>query len=166
MIELQFGVPSQRRTVEEKHADKAVITLEAWKGKGTSKKFSLNKNATELLMLEEEATISFSFNVVDRVVMILNSTGLDIDSIKVTKTKPRSMSNSKTYDFFTKFLNLNNEIDNEFELEVVDEVLFEGRPLFSIRNLNEVVENVEVKEEDQIEMDSESILEEQVQEVN
>jgi hypothetical protein len=116
---LNFGVPSQRARKEEKYPNQAVVTMTAYKGKGTAKKFEFNKKACEALFLEDGSEVSISFH--EGNILIVNTTGQEVENYKVTKGNPRSFSNAKVYEYFTKFLSLSNDVENEFSLEALQE---------------------------------------------
>lgn len=131
---MNFGVPNQKQKKEEKYPNLAVATVLIDGGKGTSRAISFNKKACELLKLDEEAKIAFSF---DKKVLVMNadqSAVPDAYGIKVTKNAPRRISEKKTYQFMSKMLGLDNTIENEFTLELNDDnelgiVAFELKPL-------------------------------------
>jgi hypothetical protein len=149
MIELKFGVPTKARsTKEEKYPNTAVITMLEHKGKGTAKKFELNKKASEILGVnEDEASVAISF--MEGKVYMVKANGSEEESYKLTKNSPKSFSNSKVYDYFHKFLNLNTSQDNEFLVtEVSDSSYGEGKiyelsSMFTENNQEESTEEVE-----------------------
>lgn len=116
MIELKFGVPTQARAKkEEKYPNEAVVTMLEWKGKGTAKKFEFNKKAEELLGFTEDSAVAISF--MEGKIYLVKATGEEEETYKLTKNSPRSFSNSKVYEYFQKFKNLDVSKDNEFLLK-------------------------------------------------
>lgn len=144
MIELKFGVPTQKRTKkEEKYPNLAVITMHAWGGKGTSKKFELNPKASIALGVEEDGDHAVAVSFAEGNIYIVKATGEEDENYKLTKGTPRSFSNSRVYDYFQKFLSLDNTKDNEFILEQVEGADYNGGGVFI---LNKVVEGSATEE--------------------
>lgn len=123
---MNFGVPTQKvvRKVE-KHPETPVLTLGAYKGKGTSYSMFVNKKAVEVLGLpENNATLAFSFDTDEdgncTSVKVLNGSQAGIpDEVKlrVTKGNPRKASERRTYIYIAnKAFDLDINVDNEFKL--------------------------------------------------
>lgn len=140
MIELKFGVPSQRARKTEKYPETAVVTMLAYKGKGTSKKFEFNKKAEEVLGLTEGACIAVSYN--EGKVLFVNATGQDIESYKLTKNSPKTFSNAKVHDYTKTFLGVDDSVDNEFKLEDIG-AEYNNYPVFSLANIADTTQEDE-----------------------
>lgn len=115
---MNFGVPNQRRmtTKVEKYPNTAVATLAiAEKGKG--RKIYFNEKAATLLGLpEEDATVAFSF---DNGIWITNGNNPNIPEevkLHISKSIPRRLSDKKTFDYIIKTNDLNDQMENEFQL--------------------------------------------------
>src|SRR6056297_576852 len=99
-MNLVFGIPSKRNNKEEKYSF-PVITMLADRGKGTSKKFVLNRAAVEAMSLDSENSKISYFHCLNEDNMnigIFNSTESDIPEslrINVTKGPKKSFSDKK-----------------------------------------------------------------------
>jgi hypothetical protein len=115
---MNFGVPTQRRTTTkvEKYPNTPVATLvvaEAGKGK----KIYFNEKAEQLMGLPEEgATIAFSFEGGIHVVNGNNPAIPEEVKLNVSKSSPRRISDKRTYEYIIKSLDLNDQVENEFQL--------------------------------------------------
>lgn len=139
---MNFGVPSQRRKGKaEKFPGKPVLTLGIDGGVGTSRKMFLNKAAVERLGLPDEgAVIAFTFDMNETKtecigVNICNANNANIPDyakIRVTKNNPRSISEKKTYEYIsTKAFQLDNSVENHFQLFDSPVITEEGLPVLS-----------------------------------
>lgn len=159
---MNFGVPSQRRKGKvEKFPTRPVLTLGIDGGAGTSRKMFLNKAAVERLGLPEEgAVIAFSFDMNETqteclAVNVCNANNENIPDyakIRVTKSNPRSISEKKTYEYISnKTFDLDNSVENHFELIASENETAEGFPILS--KLELIVEGSETttKEEEVLE---------------
>lgn len=124
---MQFGIPNQRKTREEKYPNTPIMTLGIEGAKGTARTMVFNPKACEKLGLEDDkAIVAFSF---DNGIYVLNGNQQGVPSehtIKVTKNYPRRISDKKTYEYMSKVLGLDNSIENEFELKSIDAIA--GQP--------------------------------------
>jgi hypothetical protein len=138
-MNLDFGVPLQRTKKEEKYPDKAVITMLAYQGKGTSRKFEFNTKACELLNLTSEESNEVALSFTEGKIFVVNATGKDIDSYKMTKSSPKSFSNSRAYDYVAKFLgDLDVSIEREFNVNPVgDGAAYNDAPICRMEMIEE-----------------------------
>lgn len=174
LSEDMFGKPLERGASKEKY-EFPVLTMEAWRGKGTAKRFALNKAASELLV-GESASVGFVFQ--EEAIYLANTTDTNAkESYEVTKGTPRTFSNAKIYDYIVKTLELDNSVDNEFNLEQLNDTLYNNYPVLSVSLLShetqvieeEIVAHVEsdVEYADRVaEIDRFPVTNEQEQEVN
>lgn len=157
---MQFGIPNQRKTKEEKYPDTPVLTLDIEGDKGTSRKIFLNESACKLLNLaDDKAQIAFSF---ENGIFIANAGQSQIPdeyAINVTKNAPRRVSDKKTYEYIAKVLDLDTSIENEFKLSTVE--IKDGAPvvfqLISLTNVTDKVDEVSQDYDGEQEVTSEGI---------
>ena len=107
------AVPTQRKRKEEKYST-PVLTMSALSGKGAGRKFTFNKAAQELLGLVGEENIQLGYP----------ETGSDV-YLKVAKeglklTKSCTFSDKKSFEYISKKLELNNDLENDFDVTVKD----------------------------------------------
>lgn len=115
---MNFGVPNQRRKREEQFPNASILTLDIDGGKGTSRAMLLNSKAVETLGLDELSSIFFGFE--EDVICIGNAAQAGVPSdiaIKVTKGSPRKVSDKRTYEYIGGLLELDNAVQNHFQLE-------------------------------------------------
>ena len=105
------AVPSQRQRKTEKYTY-PVMTMAALTKSGAGRKFSFNKASQGLLDIEGGDRISFGFNN-DRTIVAIRKSEED-RGFKLTKSC--TFSDKKTFEFISKTLKLNNEIENEFRI--------------------------------------------------
>lgn len=125
-MNLNFGVPSQRKVREEKHPEKPVLTLDAIEGDGVGKarRIILNTYATRMMGINEKASgnVAFVFDdsdINDVKVFIGNGDqqGVpDEHKIRVSKIMPKRISDKRTYEYITKVFNLDNSVESELQL--------------------------------------------------
>lgn len=120
----------------QKHYDTPVVTVEAHKGVGTSKRLLFNRSTEESLGLLEGSTerLIFGFGGNNQV-FVFNTGDMDLTegtvvytltknrvSYEVSKEKGKSISSARLHDEITEFLGVDNSIDNEFKLVLNEEV--------------------------------------------
>jgi hypothetical protein len=105
------AVPSQRQQKVEKY-DYPVVTMAALSKPGAGRKFTFNKASQELLNIQGEDRVSFGFNNDRTIVAIRKAEGEA--GLRLTKTC--TTSDKRTYEFMSKLLKLNNDIENEFKV--------------------------------------------------
>lgn len=111
------AVPAQRKRKEEQFTF-PVVSMSALQKVGAGRKFTFNKAAQELLGIVGEDRLSFGFQASTQSIFLKKATG---DSgFKLTKTC--TISDKRTYEFITKMLGLNNEVENNFSVEAVAEM--------------------------------------------
>lgn len=125
-MNLNFGVPSQRRVREEKYPEKPVITLDAIEGDGVGKarRIILNTYATKMMGINEKASgnIVFVFDdsdINDVKIFIGNGDqqGVpDEHKIRVSKIMPKRISDKRTYEYIAKIFDLDYSVENELQL--------------------------------------------------
>ena len=107
------SVPAQRKRKAEKY-DFPVVTMSAIEKVGAGRKFSFNKAAQELLEIEGEDRVSFGFSTDRKIIAVRKAIG--DNGIQLTKTC--TISDKKTYDFIVKLLNLNTSVENDFSIDI------------------------------------------------
>jgi len=107
------SVPAQRKRKAEKY-DFPVVTMSAIEKVGAGRKFSFNKAAQELLEIEGEDRVSFGFSTDRKIIAVRKATG--DNGIQLTKTC--TISDKKTYDFIVKLLNLDTSVENDFSIDI------------------------------------------------
>ena len=107
------SVPAQRKRKAEKYNFPAV-TMSAIEKVGAGRKFSFNKAAQELLEIEGEDRVSFGFSTDRKIIAVRKATG--DNGIQLTKTC--TISDKKTYDFIVKLLNLDTSVENDFSIDI------------------------------------------------
>lgn len=148
MIELKFGVPTKTRAKrEEKYPNTPVVVMHAWGGKGTSKKFELNAKASEVLGVIEDGDHALAISFSEGKIYVVKASGSEDETYKLTKGTPRSFSNSRVYDYFQKFLSLDNTNDNEFVLDRVPDTDYNGGGVFVLERTDAVNAAAELVEE-------------------
>ena len=116
---MNFGVPNQRKVKVEKYPDNAIVTVGIDGGKGKSRQLIFNKRACELLNITDDSRIAFAFNGNEFAVANTDQNGIDASvGIRVTKSKPRKISDKKTYDYIKKIMDLDTNVENLFELQL------------------------------------------------
>lgn len=122
---MEFGVPKRRieSVNKEKYENIAVITVGAYKGKGTGRTITLNKKAIEGLGLNFEdennfAQVSFSFDKMRNAVSIANTTGLkNVAEVRVAKTS-KSVSDKPYFEAIKE--NFGAKPEDVLELKLTD----------------------------------------------
>jgi len=109
-------VPAQRTRKEEKFTT-PVVTMSAIDKPGAGRKFSFNKAAQELLGIEGENRISFGFITAPTNFNIFVRKVEDESGFLLTKTC--TFSDKKTYEFIAKRLELNTEVETDFDVTIV-----------------------------------------------
>lgn len=104
------AVPAQRQAKVEKY-DYPVVTMGIAVERG-ARKFSFNKASQELLDIKGEGRVSFGFNTEAKIVAVRKAEGEA--GLRLTKTC--TISDKRTYEFMSKLLKLNNDIENEFKV--------------------------------------------------
>lgn len=134
-MNIEFGVPSQRSKKEEKYPAQVVLTvLAVAEKKGSSKKIAFNKAAIRELGFSDSSKVSVSF--AGERIFVVNTTDLDLsESYGITKGSPRTFSNSKVYGYISKVKNLDNSVDNDFELTKI-EGDYDGKDIYELNPLN------------------------------
>lgn len=120
---MNFGVPSQRKVKQEAYPDNAIITMGVDGGKGKSRQLTFNKRASELLNINDKSRIAFAFSP-EGGVAIANTDQNGIDpsaGIRVTKSKPRKVSDKKTYEYIKKILDIDTSVETLFELQLSED---------------------------------------------
>jgi len=107
------SVPAQRKRKAEKY-DFPVVTMSAIEKVGAGRKFSFNKAAQELLEIEGEDRVSFGFSTDRKIIAVRKAIGEN--GIQLTKTC--TISDKKTYDFIVKLLNLDTSVENDFSIDI------------------------------------------------
>ena len=107
------SVPAQRKRKAEKYNFPAV-TMSAIEKVGAGRKFSFNKAAQELLEIEGEDRVSFGFSTDRKIIAVRKAIGEN--GIQLTKTC--TISDKKTYDFIVKLLNLDTSVENDFSIDI------------------------------------------------
>ena len=166
------AVPAQRKRKEEQFTS-PVVSISALEKVGAGRKFTFNKAAQELLGIVGEDRISFGFQPSNKTIFLKKALG---DSgFKLTKTC--TLSDKRTYEFISKMLELNNEVENYFSLiasEVVQgavqmsrmdniTVTEEATLEFETRDLGAVSDEVETFTD--IAPEAEAVIEEEVTEM-
>ena len=166
------AVPAQRKRKEEQFTF-PVVSMSALEKVGAGRKFTFNKAAQELLGIVGEDRISFGFQPSNKTIFLKKALG--DAGFKLTKTC--TLSDKKTYEFISKMLELNNEVENHFSLiasEVVQgavqmsrmdniTVTEEATLEFETRDLGAVSDEVETFND--IAPEAEAVIEEEVAEM-
>lgn len=115
---MNFGVPSQRKVKQEAYPNNAIVTVGIDGGKGKSRQIIFNKRACELMGITDDSRIAFAFSDDAFAVANTEQVGMNAkDGIRVTKSKPRKISDKKTYGYLTKLLKLDTNVENLFEIQ-------------------------------------------------
>jgi hypothetical protein len=130
------SVPAQRKRKAEKYNFPAV-TMSAIEKVGAGRKFSFNKAAQELLEIEGEDRVSFGFSTDRKIIAVRKAIG--DNGIQLTKTC--TISDKKTYDFIVKLLNLDTSVENDFSIDIHNNL-----PVLNILNHTVVTQEEEVIE--------------------
>lgn len=109
------AVPAQRTRKQEKYST-PVVTMSAIDKPGAGRKFSFNKAAQALLGIEGEDRVSFGFVDNGKRIFIRKVKG--DEGFQLTKTC--TLSDKRTYEFIAKTLGLSSEVENEFNLAMVE----------------------------------------------
>lgn len=115
-FEIQWdSVPAKRQKKVEKYST-PVLTLVAVdpEKKGAGRKMIFNKAAQEALGVVGEENVMFGFNNTSKEVFVKKSTAPQ----GFTLTKTCTLSDKKTFEFIISNFNLNDEVENEFDLVV------------------------------------------------
>lgn len=105
------AVPAQRKKKEEQFTT-PVVTMSSLEKVGAGRKFTFNKAAQELLGIVGEDRVSFGFQASTKSIFIKKASG--DAGFKLTKTC--TLSDKRTYEFISKMLGLNNDVENHFDL--------------------------------------------------
>lgn len=166
---MEFGVPRRREAGvnKEKYEGIAVLTASEFKGKGTGRTLSLNAKAIEGLGIDfsKDAMISFSFNGIEKSVVIANTSGLEgVSGVRIAKTS-KSVSDKPYFEAIKANFEIKVEDAVEFLLTKTENE-FNGNPTFflsvitSVDKMNETVkEAVAETEIDANEVPLEAIIE-------
>lgn len=130
--ENMFGKTDERVRKVEKYSF-SVLTMQQFAGKGTSRKFTLNKAAVALLGLEDGSAVGFVFQ--EGNTYLANTTGTGAVSYNVTKGNPRSFSDGKIYDFISKTMGITDRVlseDVDMKLEQLNDSTFNGYPVLEV----------------------------------
>lgn len=157
---LKFGIPKKRVSREEVDLfpNRAVMTILPYQGKGTARKFILNKKALETLGLEcnGEEYVSIATDETGKVYLANTTSALDntnvideSDNFRVTKAG--TFSNAKAYKFFIEKFGLDQDLESHLELSYVENM--EGVIVCELAILEEV--NIEVESNESNETESE-----------
>lgn len=167
---LQFGIPRTTIRKVEKYPNFGVLTLLEDEGKGTSKKFELNKFAAEEFGHTTESEVFGTIGIIESTneLFIINCTDFvdDIpktDSFKFNKNNA-GFSNAKVYSFVKDFFDISEESTEKVEL-LLTKVSEEGYTIFKLSIITESNVNTPVSiqaetelindsEEQQAELDS------------
>jgi len=143
-MSIVFGVPTRNvNRKEEKYPDNPVLTLLPLEGKGFGRKFNFNKKALEELNITPGMSyVVFAFDDAQRAYLGISDAPEDNNSVAVAKNM--SFSNKKYYDYISKLFNLDNDIENDFELIHAGNV--NGVDLFE---LNQISNEVPTTSQDQ-----------------
>lgn len=109
------AIPAQRKRKEEKFSF-PVMTMSAIDKPGAGRKFSFNKSAQEALSIQGEDRVSFGFNSATKEIFLRKASG----DAGFQLTKTCTLSDKRTYEFITKLLGLNSEVENNFSLQEID----------------------------------------------
>jgi len=113
MENVNWGVPTKNRNKKTEKYDTPVVTMVALGEKGTARKFCFNKALVEALnIVGGETNVNFGFGPV----------GIYLGTFKegLTVKKNNSFSDRKTYDYLTKVLNLDTNVENELHFTSLD----------------------------------------------
>jgi hypothetical protein len=130
------SVPAQRKRKAEKY-NFPVVTMSAIEKVGAGRKFSFNKAAQELLEIEGEDRVSFGFSTDRKIIAVRKAIG--DNGIQLTKTC--TISDKKTYDFIVKLLNLDTSVENDFSIDIHNNL-----PVLNILNHTVVTQEEEFRE--------------------
>lgn len=143
-MEMNFGAPRRREVSsnKEKYETLAVLTVSAYKGKGTARALTLNAKAIEDLGIDfdvlaedgvakKDVHISFSFDTMKETVTIANTSGLEgVSGVRLAKTS--KMASDKAYfDAIKKHFGINAEDEVEILL-TKNEFGFNGHPTMNL----------------------------------
>lgn len=130
------SVPAQRKRKTEKY-NFPVVTMSAIEKVGAGRKFSFNKAAQELLEIEGEDRISFGFSTDRKIIAVRKAIG--DNGIQLTKTC--TISDKKTYDFIVKLLNLDTSVENDFSIDIHNNL-----PVLNLLNHTAITQEEEIIE--------------------
>ena len=109
-------VPAQRTRKQEKF-NTPVVTMSAIDKPGAGRKFTFNRAAQELLGIVGEDRVSFGFIPSEKSFGIFVRKVTDDSGFLLTKTC--TFSDKKTYEFIAKRLDLNTEVESDFDVTMV-----------------------------------------------
>ena len=113
MENVNWGVPTRNRNKKTEKYDTPVLTMVALEEKGKKRKFCLNKALVEALnIVGGETKVNFGFGP-GGIYLGTFDEGLLVK-------KNNSFSDRKTYDYMTKVLNLNTNVENELHFTSLD----------------------------------------------
>jgi hypothetical protein len=112
-----FGIPKQHReTKTEKYPDTPVLTMNAIPVGDGNCAFQTNNKLQELLGLILDGTEYVSIAIADGVARLAVTTGRDVEQYLVRKNG--KFSNKPIHNYVTKSLGLDNNVDNDFLVEL------------------------------------------------
>lgn len=106
------AVPAQRKRKEESFSA-PTMTLSAIAKVGAGRKFSFNKAAQVALGIDGGERVSFGFAPDGSSIFIRKVT---VETEGFALTQSCTISDKKTYEFITKRLELNTEVENHFDI--------------------------------------------------
>jgi len=113
MENVNWGVPTRNRNKKTEKYDTPVLTMVALEEKGKKRKFCLNKALVEALnIVGGETKVNFGFGP-EGIYLGTFDEGLLVK-------KNNSFSDRKTYDYMTKVLNLDTNVENELHFTSLD----------------------------------------------
>jgi len=128
--QLNFGIPKKRKEKEQDpYEGTPVLKMKpAPENKGETYKFELNEDALDLLNLKRDDAndikkVSFSFIDESNSIYIGNTTNLDVEEqYKYNVSMIGIFSNSIAHRYIKTFLDINDGVENVFELEIEEGV--------------------------------------------
>lgn len=124
---MEFGAPKRREASsnKDKYDNIAVLTVSAFKGKGTARALILNNNAIAALGInfdaiaadgvnKVDAMISFSFDAIKETITLANTSGLEgVSGVRLAKTS-KSAADKSYFDAIKKHYGV--AVEDEVEI--------------------------------------------------
>lgn len=116
-MNLEFGVPSQRKTKTDEYAGRTVLIMHKLpEGKKQSRRFELSNDAAESMGYSKRGNIAVSFDGHD---MYLANIDESISEQGMNFTNNFTFSSAKVYKYVAKLYDLDTTVDNIFDVELI-----------------------------------------------
>lgn len=133
MENVNWGIPTLRAKREDKYTT-PVVTMNSLLLKGAGRKFCFNRAAQNAMGMNPDVdqSILVGFGPEGQIYFKLDQ-GLNDNGYRLTKTG--TFSNKRVYEYIAKYLKLDTDQDNVFDL------VYENEGIYRIEKIEETVEN-------------------------